>query len=188
MLNIYLFIFKFSLIAIVLILTSCSNNLDVQPVDPDLQLPPRDRQMKKNLKTGGGSILGGLNLFNKGDQNQGSNGGSLGIGVNAFIWQASLETISFMPLLSADPFGGVIITDWYSSPSKPYERYKITILIKSRTLRADGLEVSFFKQTSSDGSNNYWTYSKVSKKTALEIENTILTKASEMSINNINSN
>ena len=65
------------------------------------------------------SIFGkdGLGIFGgkKGDAEDGSSG----IGVNSFLWRASLDTVSFMPLASADPFGGVIITDWYSSEEKP---------------------------------------------------------------------
>ncbi len=53
---------------------------------------------------------GGLSLFG-GDEDQPQTGGSQ-IGVNSYLWRATLDTISFMPLASADPFGGVIITDW----------------------------------------------------------------------------
>src|ERR1700761_416004 len=68
-----------------------------------------------------------------------SNGGRITLGVNAFLWHASLDTLSFMPLKSADPFGGVILTDWYSDPSDPNERMRVTVYILDRRLRADGL-------------------------------------------------
>ena len=71
--------------------------------------------------------------------------------MNAFLWRASLDTIAFMPLASADPFGGVIITDWYAPPETPDERFKVNIYILGRILRADGLKVSVFRQTRDAG-------------------------------------
>ena len=62
------------------------------------------------------------------------------LGVNSYLWHASLDTLSFLPLVSADPFGGVIISEWYVAPSSPDERLKVTVYIMDRTLRADGLE------------------------------------------------
>lgn len=60
---------------------------------------------------------GGLTIFNsEGDSSNKDGGGSSGIGVNSFLWRASLDTVAFMPLVSADPFGGVILTDWYGPP------------------------------------------------------------------------
>ncbi len=137
------------------------------------KMSPQDRERTRLIKEGGGSFLGDFGFG--GDDDDGS---SVGIGVNTYLWQSSLEVLSFMPLSSADPFGGVIITDWYATEQKPNERYKITVYISSTQLRADALKVSIFRQVSRSGSN--WRYSKVSKKTALEIENTILTKASQI--------
>ena len=76
-----------------------------------------------------------------------STGGKVTLGVNSYLWHASLDTLSFMPLASADPFGGVIITDWYSAPDAPNERLKVTIYILDRSLRADGLKIAVFRQT-----------------------------------------
>ncbi len=70
----------------------------------------------------------------------------LTLGVNSFLWHASLDTLSFMPLVSADPFGGVIISEWYVAPSSPTERLKVTVYIMDRTLRADALKVVVFRQ------------------------------------------
>ena len=67
--------------------------------------------------------------------------------MNAYLWRASLDTINFIPLVSADPFGGVIITDWYTPAETPNERMKVQITILDRELRADGVRVSVFKQT-----------------------------------------
>src|SRR5690606_2155217 len=63
------------------------------------------------------------------DTGDGSGGGG-GIGVNAYLWRGTLETINFMPLASADPFGGLIITDWYQPPESPGERLKVQVLIR----------------------------------------------------------
>ena len=75
----------------------------------------------------------------------------LTLGVNSYLWHATLDTLAFMPLASADPFGGVVITDWYVAPNAPDERLKVTIYILDRALRADGLKVVVFRQTRSAG-------------------------------------
>ena len=80
-------------------------------------------------------------LFSDGDSADQGGGGS-GIGVNAFLWRASLDTLSFLPLASADPFGGVIITDWYAPPESPDERFKVTVYLLSEQLRSDGLRIA----------------------------------------------
>src|SRR5690606_5765052 len=72
--------------------------------------------------------------------------GSGGIGVNSFLWRAALDTVSFMPVASADPFGGVILTDWYENTDKAGERFKINVYILDKRLRADALRVTVFKQ------------------------------------------
>jgi hypothetical protein len=105
---------------------------------------------------------------------------TVGIGVNSYLWRASLDTIAFMPLLSADPFGGVIMTDWYSSPSTPNEQFKIDILILDRQLRADGLRVSVFKKVLR---GNTWVDAPVSESVAQDIENSILTRARQLKVN-----
>src|SRR5438874_8475199 len=69
-----------------------------------------------------------------------------GIGVNSYLWRATLDTLAFMPLQSADPYGGVVITDWYVNPEAPGERFKCTVYILDARLRADGLNVAVFKQ------------------------------------------
>ncbi|MDR3439590.1 DUF3576 domain-containing protein [Telmatospirillum sp.] len=101
-----------------------------------------------------------------------------GIGVNAYLWRASLDTLAFMPLASADPFGGVIITDWYSPQESPTERFKMSVYIVDRTLRADGLHVSVFRQVQNPGGG--WIDSAVDQKTSVDVENAILTRAREM--------
>ena len=105
------------------------------------------------------------------------------IGVNSYLWRATLDTLAFMPLQSADPYGGVVITDWYINPEKPDERFKATVYILDARLRADALNVTVFKQVK-DASGG-WVDSAVSDQTATDIENSILTKARQLRLSNV---
>jgi hypothetical protein len=105
-------------------------------------------------------------------------GGGSGIGVNSFLWRASLDTISFMPVNSADPFGGVIITDWHSPAQTPAERFKLNVYIMGRALRADGVRVAVFRQV--QDTRGTWRDSSLPNKTSTDIENAILTKARQL--------
>lgn len=127
------------------------------------------------------SVFGdsGLNILG-GKESAPQDGGGGGIGVNSFLWRASLDTISFMPLASADPFGGVIITDWYSPPETQGERFKVTVYILGRDLRADGVRAAVFRQNR-DAANG-WIDAKVDQKTAIDLEDAILTRARQLRI------
>ena len=124
-----------------------------------------------------GGIFGadGLNLFGNDKKEEGGGGG---IGVNSYLWRASLDSIAFMPLASADPFGGVIITDWYSPPETPNERLKLNIYILGRQLRADGIKAAVFRQRR-DGAGD-WADAAVESRTAADLENVILTRARQL--------
>jgi len=126
------------------------------------------------------SIFGsdGLGIFG-GRQKEGEGNGSNGVTVNSFLWRASLDTVSFMPLASADPFGGVILTDWYSPPETPNERFKLNIFILSRELRSDGVRVRSFKQVKKRGN---WVDAETTPSTATELEDTILTRARQLRV------
>ncbi len=115
-----------------------------------------------------------------GDPDKKDSQGGSGIGVNGFLWRASLDTISFMPLISADPFGGVIITDWYAPPESRDERFKITVYILGRDLRADGVRASVFRQLRVAGGD--WVDAAVEKRTQIEIEDAILTRARQLRV------
>jgi hypothetical protein len=99
------------------------------------------------------------------------------VGVNAYLWRGALDTLSFMPLASADPFGGVIITDWYQPPATPGERFKATAYILGRELRADGIRIAIFRQTLQNGQ---WTDADLAPNTATDIENKVLARAREL--------
>jgi hypothetical protein len=116
--------------------------------------------------------------FGGNNNSSGAPGGAPGVGVNSYLWRASLDTVSFMPLASADPFGGVIITDWYSPPDAPNERLKANIFILGRELRADGVRVSIFRQRRD--TSGQWADASVEPTTGTDIENAILTRARQM--------
>lgn len=131
-------------------------------------------------------LLSGCSSFggNKKAQAQAARLQAPNMGVNSFLWRASLETLEFMPINSADPFGGVITTDWYASPEAPTERFKANIYILDANLRADALKASIFKQVSNSGS---WTDAAVDADTGRQIENAILTRARELYISTVDS-
>jgi len=110
----------------------------------------------------------------------GGGSGDASIAVNSYLWRASLDTVSFLPLNTADPFGGIIITDWYSPPATPEERFKVTVYILDRELRADGLRVAVFRQTRAPGTG--WIEAKVDRRTGRDLENAILKRARQMRI------
>jgi hypothetical protein len=99
------------------------------------------------------------------------------IGVNSYLWRASLETLSFMPLTQADSAGGVIVTDWYSNPSNPNERVKVSVSILDRDLRADALRVAASREVLQGGA---WVAAPVQAATVQKLEDIILTKARDL--------
>jgi hypothetical protein len=99
------------------------------------------------------------------------------IGVNSYLWRASLETLSFMPLTQADSSGGVIVTDWYSNPSNPNERVKVSVSILDQDLRADALRVAASREVLQGGT---WVTAPVQAATVQKLEDIILTKARDL--------
>ncbi|MBD3836839.1 DUF3576 domain-containing protein [Brevundimonas sp.] len=105
-----------------------------------------------------------------------------GIGVNGYLWRASLDTLSFMPLANADPWGGVINYDWYINPQTPNERFKATVFILDTRLRADALNVTVTKEIK--GADGQWTGAPVAAQTEADLENAILTRARQLNLAN----
>jgi alpha-beta hydrolase superfamily lysophospholipase len=99
------------------------------------------------------------------------------IGVNAYLWRAALDTVSFAPLLQADSAGGVIVTDWYANPTNPNERVKLTVTILDQDLRADALRVAASRQVAESGN---WVEAPVQAATVQKLEDIILTKARDL--------
>lgn len=99
------------------------------------------------------------------------------IGVNAYLWRAALDTVSFAPLLQVDSAGGVIVTDWYANPANPGERVKLTVTILDQDLRADALRVAASRQVNEAGN---WIEAPVQAATVQKLEDIILTKARDL--------
>ena len=156
------------------LLAGCSGNPNVKaPQDLTGYYGPQLNQ--------GGTVFGDQGLSFGIGHNQNRNGpdNSGVLGVNAFLWRGALDTLSFMPLASADPFGGVIITDWYSPPGVNSERFKATAYILGRQLRSDGVRVTVFRQLYQDGQ---WQDAPVSAVTVGDIENKILDRARQLRV------
>jgi len=127
------------------------------------------------------SVFGEGGLFSLGKKSGAADySGQTGIGVNSYLWRASLDTVSFMPLVSADPFGGVILTDWYIPEATPNERVKLNVFIMGRELRSDGVQVRVFRQTRQG--KGEWRDSAVAPETARQLEDTILTRARQIRV------
>jgi hypothetical protein len=163
----------FALILSLFAITSCEG------IKTEAKYPVRREGDKSNTVYAGEREgifgKGGLGVF--GDDKDKKQG--VGITVNAYLWRAALDTMSFMPISNADPFGGTIITDWYEDPNAKGERVKANILILSRELRTDALKVSLFRQVATKGG---WKDAPVDPKTVTALENTILTRARQLKV------
>ncbi|MDP6954152.1 MAG: DUF3576 domain-containing protein [Alphaproteobacteria bacterium] len=165
-------------------ISGCSDDIDIKadyPSDNEeswgtYSNNPGSSIREQSLLGGDGIVLLGGPDYNP---DAGRSGGGAGIGVNSFLWRASLDTLSFLPLNSADPFGGVIITDWYTPPQTPNERFKVSAFILDRSLRADGVRVSVFRQE--QGANG-WLDAPVAESMSTDLENAILTRARQLRI------
>jgi hypothetical protein len=124
------------------------------------------------------TIFGAGGISNLWDEERADSGG--GLGVNAFLWRASLDTFSFLPPISADPLGGVIIYDWYASPETPNERFKVTVYILDTRLRADGVQVQVNRQLR--GADGAWHEAAVDPATPASLVDAVLTRARQMRI------
>jgi len=103
------------------------------------------------------------------------------ITVNSYLWRASLDTVSFMPVTSVDPFGGAILTDWYSNPETPNERYKLNVFVIGSQLRSDAIKATMFKQQRK-GKSGGWADVPVDDATNAQIEDAILKRARELRV------
>jgi hypothetical protein len=99
------------------------------------------------------------------------------IGVNSYLWRATLEALSFMPLNQADSAGGVIVTDWYANPQNPGERVKVSVAILDEDLRADAIRVAASREVLQGGT---WVAAPVQAATVQKLEDIILTKARDL--------
>ncbi len=138
------------------------------------------RDAQNRLQTGGG-LFGNKGLSVDGlinnNNNQNQNNASLSMPINSFLWRSALETISFMPLASADPIGGTIITDWYSTEINENERCKINIFITGVELKTQNLKVKTFCQIFK---NQNWINKEIGSENNIKLENAILNKAKKL--------
>jgi hypothetical protein len=168
---------KFIILFLILFLNySCSDvSTKTDRLDPDVVKYPDPRERAYRKRMGDNETFLG-NLFGKKSENKNLN---IAFNVNPFIWKASIEVLSkTIPLSSVDSASGIIISDWYNLKGKSSERIKVSVSINTRELRADGLNVSVFKQTNR---GNSWVNVEVDPKIALKIERKIMFKAGQLS-------
>lgn len=181
------FLLAFCLTGFALLAAGCSSNPDLggeakYPTGADRTgvSDPNDIYAKPD------SVFGKGGLFSIGKDKGGADySGQSGIGVNSYLWRASLDTVSFMPLASADPFGGVILTDWYSPTATPDERLKLNVFILDRQLRSNALQVRVFRQVRK-GKGGDWRDADVTPDTARQLEDSILTRARQLRVADMN--
>ena len=147
--------------ALVAVISGCSKK-DIKPAE--------HRSAKEVAETKHGKLFG-PDFLSFGDKAKDN-----GIGVNKYLWQATLKTISFLPLKSADPFGGLILTDWYQTPNLPNERMKVSVSILDEDLKVDALKVDVFRQVR-DQKTDEWVDSPVKPSTVSKLEDAILASA-----------
>lgn len=160
-----------SLVSLAVLLTACGD----AKVEENF---PKGHKMERKEARGRLTGEAGLSLFGGGDEEDKS-ASSSPLSVNGFLWRATLDTLSFMPLASADPFGGTIITDWYEDPQTPGERYKVNAVILDKRLRADGVRISVFKQKQEAGN---WRDLPADDRLSRSLEDTVLTRARQLRI------
>jgi len=132
-------------------------------------------QLKRGMK--GGKLFGNIDLLGGKSEEQNI---KQGIAVNSFVWQATLDVLSFLPLTSADPFGGIIITDWYSEEGYQDERFKVNAFVMGGELKSESIKLSLFKQKK--GPSGEWLVVSPEKDSASRLEDSILTRARQLRI------
>tara|TARA_B100000965_G_scaffold379326_1_gene374945 strand:- start:132 stop:689 length:558 start_codon:yes stop_codon:yes gene_type:complete len=145
-------------------LNSCGTGVDAK------QFPPEpSKRVKKNLEEGRGFTM--MDTFS--NKNKGS--GNFDFASSNELWRASLDTIDFMPLASANYSGGIIITDWYSSGQNTNESIKISIRFLTNEVRSDALDIKIFYK--SCGQNDNCQISEKKGSLVAELNKKILSKA-----------
>ncbi|MBX9804607.1 MAG: DUF3576 domain-containing protein [Alphaproteobacteria bacterium] len=168
----------FALSSTLILLSGCGGDLSAK----EGQSVPmgRDETRKKNF----GNLFGD-DFLAFGGPKKGSSTGMPSATVNPFIWRASLDTLSFMPLSSADAVGGVIVTDWFTAQKTPQERIKVTVYVTNPQLRADAIKVTIYKQAYKSGT---WVSAPADANSATEMENIILSKARQLRVKHLEAN
>ena len=179
----YIIIIQFlnflALIFVIFFFTNCSNiSTKTERLDKDIvNYPePRNREYRKKMAEEGSFLADIFKIGKKRKVND------VSLNINPFIWQASLDILSStMPLASVDSNSGIIITDWYNLKGKENERIKISVLVSTQELRADGVKVSVFKQVLSA---NTWKNVNINPNIVQKLERKIITRAGSLQSNN----
>lgn len=145
--------------------------------DENQSYPKADIDARRNRV---GKLSGDEGIVLGGAADKDKESGKNPLGVNSFLWRATLDTLAFMPLQSADPFGGVILTDWYEDPQAQGERFKVNALILDRQLRADSLKITVFRQKKSGAGQ--WADAASDTNLAHKLEDTVLTRARQLRV------
>ncbi len=160
-----------------LILGACGGGENTRQVQNDEYGDYRGNRVRSRpLGSSAGIVVFGVDREREARQAAAAAG--TGIGVNAYLWRATLDTLSFMPLASADPFGGTVITDWYSPPAAQGERFRAQAYVMGRQLRSDGVRVQVFRQVIDR--SGQWADAPVSVSTNSELEDKVLARAREL--------
>lgn len=162
-------------LAALLLLSACEG----LGLEGDSSSFPQPEEIERREKRGKLSGEEGLVSFGGAGEN-GEDAGNNPLGVNSFLWRATLDTLAFLPIASADPFGGVVLTDWYEDPETPGERFKVNALILDRSLRADSIRISLFRQVKAEDGN--WHDKGVGKSKSRAVEDAILTRARQLRV------
>jgi hypothetical protein len=166
---------NFFLFGLIAMLTACASG-----VERKAQYPTgaqRDGMDANDIYSERESIFGDEGIGLLGNDNDRASTDA--VTVNSYLWRASLDTVSFMPLTNVDPFGGVILTDWYSDGTNADERYKLNVFITGSQLRSDAIRVSAFQQRQRRGT---WENVNVDPTIATKIEDAILTRARQLRV------
>ncbi len=166
------------LCAVFLLALSACDSLMPPPAEEGSNNFPKTEKDRRKERLG--KLTGDEGLVIGGPKEDGDSAGNNPLGVNSFLWRATLDTLAFMPLASADPFGGVILTDWYEDPKAAGERFKINALILDRQLRADSIKLSVFKQKKD--MKGMWVDTAVEPSVARKMEDAVLTRARELRV------
>jgi Domain of unknown function (DUF3576) len=159
--------------ALLIALPACS----VLKPDEQQNYPKTEEDRRKAER---GKITGEEGLAVGGTSEKDKDSGKNPLGVNSFLWRATLDTLSFLPITSADPFGGTVLTEWYEAPEAPGERFKVNVLILDRQLRADSLKITTFRQTKTKA--GVWADVPTDAKLGRKLEDTVLTRARELRV------
>ncbi len=168
---------KFLVITLILSLLSSCSSIKTETKRGDINdviYLPRQQTEREMAERGGGSFV--RDLFGNSKDNQ--FGTAIQLSVNPYLWQASLDILSStMPLASVDSNSGIIISDWYNLKGSQDERVKISVLINSKELRADGVKVSIFKQKLK---SNTWHNTEINPIVIQKLERKIVRRAGSL--------